>query len=222
MYRPLRRTGQRAIGLRHQIFEARARPIGPKRCNECGFACRGILAGSLAERLRVALHVEQIIRDLEGLADRGAIAIDVGARGGVGLSENCAGATGETDQRAGFHRLQRGDFVFTQATLRLEATFGGEIEHLPSRHAAETGCARQLGNERNSYGWIGMHVRSCHDVEGQRKKCVADEDCRCLVEGFVYRRSPAPQIVIVHGRQIVVDQRIAMHKLERGAGYQCA
>ena len=125
-------------------------------------------------------------------------------------------------ERACLHRLQRGDLAFTQGTLRLETTFGGEVEHLPSHHAAETGCARQFCNERNSYRWIGMHVRSCHDVERQRKKCVADEDCRCLVEGFVYRRSPAPQIVIVHCRQIVVNQRIAMHELERGAGCQCA
>ena len=51
---------------------------------------------------------------------------------------------------------------------------------------------------------------------GQRQKAVAGQNRRRLVEGAVHRRLAAPQIVIVHGGQIVMDQRIAVHALDGG------
>ena len=36
-----------------------------------------------------------------------------------------------------------------------------------------------------------------------------------LVEGLVHDGLAAPHVVVVHGRQIIVDERIAVHALER-------
>ena len=56
------------------------------------------------------------------------------------------------------------------------------------------------------------------DVEGERQQRVAGEDGGRLVERLVDGRHAAPEIVVVHGRQVVVDERIAVHAFDRGRG----
>ena len=104
----------------------------------------------------------------------------------------------------------------------VEAAFGGEIEHLPADHAAEPGRARERRDERDAHGCVRVRVFPRQDVEGEREQPVAREDRRRLIESLVRGRPPAPQIVIVHRRQVVVRERVTMHELERGAGHQCA
>jgi hypothetical protein len=65
-------------------------------------------------------------------------------------------------------------------------------------------CFARLG-----YRAIGQYV------EGQRQQAVAGEDGGRFVEGPVHGRLAAAKIVVVHGRQIVMDQRIAMHAFQR-------
>src|SRR5262249_46764075 len=115
---------QRGVGLRNQFLEARSRSVGSKRAHQCRLAGSGILAGGFTERLGVALDIEQIVGNLEGLANRHAIAINTVERCSVSLSENRPGAAGKADQRPGFHRLQGCDFLFAQHALLLEAAFG--------------------------------------------------------------------------------------------------
>ena len=78
------------------------------------------------------------------------------------------------------------------------------------------------GHQRDAHRGIGMHVSARHGVEGEREQRVAGQDRGRLVEGLVHRRPPAPQIVVVHGRQVVVHQRITMDEFERAAGVQRA
>ena len=59
-----------------------------------------------------------------------------------------------------------------------------------------------------------------HDVEGERQKPVTREDRGRVVEGLVHGRLATPQLVVVHGRQVVVHQRIAMDAFERGTRHQ--
>ena len=47
------------------------------------------------------------------------------------------------------------------------------------------------------------------------KQPVAGQDRRRLVERLVAGRPAAPQVVVVHRRQVVVDQRIGVHHLQR-------
>jgi len=70
---------QRAFGFRHQGGEPRVRALDAEQGDQRRLAGGGVLAGGLAERRRIALDVEQIVGDLEGLADRRAIAIERGA-----------------------------------------------------------------------------------------------------------------------------------------------
>ena len=58
------------------------------------------------------------------------------------------------------------------------------------------------------------------DVERQRQQPVAGEDRGGVVGLLVQRRPAAAQIAVVHRRQIVMDQRIAVDAFERGAGQQ--
>jgi hypothetical protein len=53
------------------------------------------------------------------------------------------------------------------------------------------------------------------ELEGARLQPVSDEDRRRLVEGDVQRRLTAAHGVIVHGREVVVNQRIGVDELYR-------
>ena len=66
-------------------------------------------------------------------------------------------------------------------------------------------------------GWVSGPRQH---VEGEREQAVAGEDRGRLVEFLVRGRPAAAQVVVVHRRQVVVHQRIAMHQLDRGAGHQ--
>lgn len=57
--------------------------------------------------------------------------------------------------------------------------------------------------------------------EGQRLQAVGGEDRGGLVEGPVGGRLATAQVVVVHCRQVVVDQRVGMdqlHRAGRGVG----
>ena len=56
------------------------------------------------------------------------------------------------------------------------------------------------------------------DVEGQRQQRVAGEDRRRLVEGLVDRRPAAAEVVVVHRRQVVMDEAVGMDAFERRGG----
>ncbi len=53
------------------------------------------------------------------------------------------------------------------------------------------------------------------EFEREREQRVAGENRGRLVESAVHGRPAAPQLVVVHGRQIVMHQRIAVHALDR-------
>ena len=64
---------------------------------------------------------------------------------------------------------------------------------------------------------IGMHLGARQNVEREGQQRVAGEDRGRLVVGLVRGRLAAAQVVIVHRRQVVVHQRIAVHAFERGS-----
>ncbi len=106
--------------------------------------------------------------------------------------------------------------VSGEAPLRLE------VEHLPAGHAADAGGARQRGNERDADCRVGIGLLVGKHVEGKRQKRVADEDRGRVVIGAVRRRPAAAEIVVVHRRQVVVHQAVAMDQLDRSRGAQHA
>jgi len=51
-------------------------------------------------------------------------------------------------------------------------------------------------------------------LECQGQEAVPRQNGRRLVKCLVTRRPPAPQVVVVHRRQVIMDQRIGMNQLE--------
>ena len=80
----------------------------------------------------------------------------------------------------------------------------------PSPAARARPSTRSL---RTVGGKLGRRIGD--DVEGQRQQAVAGQDRRRLVEGLVHGRLAAPDVVVVHRRQVVMDQRIAVHAFQR-------
>ena len=81
-----------------------------------------------------------------------------------------------------------------------------------ARASAETSFEPDLG--------IGMGLRAGENVEREGQQPVAGQDGGRLVERLVRGRAAAPQVVVVHGRQVVVRERIAMHAFERRRRHQ--
>ena len=56
------------------------------------------------------------------------------------------------------------------------------------------------------------------NIEGEGQQRVAGEDCGGLIKGPMHGGLAAPQIVIIHGRQVIMDERITMYTFQRGGG----
>ena len=67
---------------------------------------------------------------------------------------------------------------------------------------------------------IAVRVLVRQHLEGQRLQRVAGQDGGGLVELLVTGGLAAPEIVVVHGRQVVVDQRIGVQEFDGAGGPQ--
>jgi hypothetical protein len=88
--------------------------------------------------------------------------------------------------------------------------FGFEIEHLPADHAAQTGRARQSENERNANPRVRVGCGVRHHIECIGEQAIAGKDRGRFVESLVRCRPPTSQIVVIEGRKIIMDERVAM------------
>ena len=100
--------------------------------------------------------------------------------------------------------------------------FAFEIDHLAADHAAAAGPGGKRQDQVAPHLRVGMGVGAGQNLEGKGEQRVPGKDRRRLIEGDVARRTTAPHVVIVHRRQIVVDQRIGMDHFDRRAGAQVA
>ena len=69
----------------------------------------------------------------------------------------------------------------------------------------------------------GLRVELAAAVLSEQRKCqhlqrIADENRGPFVEGFVSCRPATPQVVVIHGRQVVMHEGVAMDQLHRGGG----
>jgi hypothetical protein len=55
-------------------------------------------------------------------------------------------------------------------------------------------------------------------LECERQECVAHEDCGCFAVDFVARGPPAAEVIIIHGRQVVVHERVGMAHFDGARG----
>ena len=111
--------------------------------------------------------------------------------------------------------MQPGDLDLIEQTV-----FRLQIHHLAADHAMRPGGARQGGDQIDDHARVGMGRLAGQHVEGIGQQPVAGENGGRLVIGPVRRRPAAAQIVVVHRRQIVVHQAVAMHHLYGRTGAQ--
>ena len=175
-------------------------------------------AGLLAERRGVAFDVEQIVGDLEGFAERAAVIVERLIFLLRGLAEDGAGDAAEAQQRAGLHLLQPRD---VDRLAVAEPAFAGEVEHLAADHAADAGGARQRPRQQQAHRGVLVDLVAGDDVERQRQQRRRRRGSRWRRRSVLCRVGPAAaQIAVVHRRQIVMDQRIAVDAFQRRAGQQ--
>ena len=123
----------------------------------------------------------------------------------------------KADQCAGLELLKARD--------RLQIEFrrsGHQVHHLAARHAGRAAGARQLSDQFDPHERIGVGIGVRQYFERQRVKRVSGENGRGFVKGFVHGRLAAPHVVIVHARQIVVDEAIDVNAFHRDAHAQRA
>ena len=127
----------------------------------------------------------------------------------VRLAQDAAGLAGEGDHLARLHALQPGGGAEIEALMLRD-----QVQHLAADHAVPAG---RLGQRRHQLAAdVGVLVgrRIGQHLEGEGQQPVAGQDGGRLVELAVAGRTAAPQFAIVHRRQIVVDQRIAVDHLD--------
>ena len=100
-----------------------------------------------------------------------------------------------------------------------DGVLGLQVGHLPGDHARRPRRPGQLADQLHRQRRIVHPVGE--DLEGERQEAVARQNRGRLVKGLVAGRPAAPQIVVVHRRQIVVDERIGVDHLDRGGGDPC-
>src|SRR5690606_14945882 len=93
----------------------------------------------------------------------------------------------------------------------------GQVDGLATDHALGAGGARQQGGHAKT-GLRLPTAFAADPFESQRLQGVARQDGGGLVEGAMAGRAPAAQVVVVHGRQVIVDQRIGMDQFYRPGG----
>jgi hypothetical protein len=125
------------------------------------------------------------------------------ARGDAGGQHRSA------DQCAGLQPVHALELLGAQP-----AALGIEIDGLPAGHAERSrGVGEQAHEVDHLPGIEPGRVRQ--HLERERLQCVRGEDRRGLVELAVHRGLAAPQVVVVHRRQVVVHQRERVQQLDR-------
>ena len=159
------------------------------------------------------MRIEQIVGELEGLAEGRGIGNKRGTLRRSRAAEHGARLAGEAEQGAGLQRLHLRDFARAEVLARR-----AEVERLTERHAVPAAGLGEQQDQLGANGGIGMRLRIAQNFEGERQQRVAGKDGGRLVEGDMQRGAAAADGVVVHRRQIVMHQGVAMHAFERASG----
>ncbi len=116
---------------------------------------------------------------------------------------------GGANERPRLHPVHR--FEHRKRKRRAHAV---EVDRLTSRHAANAGG---VGEQRAGTAAIGVFARGQH-AECERLQRVAGEQCHGFSKRDVAGGLATAQRVVIHARQVVVDQRIRVNQLHRGGG----
>ncbi len=95
--------------------------------------------------------------------------------------------------------------------------FQGKIPVLAEDHALPAGCLPQYLHSPQDAGKRVFPANPYHELVGSVQKQIARQDGgRLTIDNMAGRASPSV-VVIVHGRQVIVDQRVGMNHF-KGSG----
>ncbi|MOA44980.1 hypothetical protein D3C78_1673290 [compost metagenome] len=90
---------------------------------------------------------------------------------------------------------------------------------MPTAHAGNAAGGGQLGNHRQPIAQRHVgHVGIGQNGECQRLQCISGQNGIGLAKFDVAGWLTATQIVVIHGRQVVMDQRIGVNAFYRSRG----
>jgi hypothetical protein len=133
-----------------------------------------------------------------------------------GLRQNGTAFQREPEQRACLEALDGDDLIKIVALLFL----CGQVEHLASHHAVVAGGARKLERQLSPHPAIGMGGGISDDLERHGQQAVTGQNGGGFIIGNVAGGFAAAQVVVVHCRQVIMHQRIAMDAFQCRADAQ--
>lgn len=174
-----------------------------------------VLTGGLAERRGVGGGVEDVVDDLERQAEVAARAAEGGEVARVRAADETAQHEGGRDHRGGFVEMNELQLVGGRVGFFLRE----EVFHLAADQAAAAGGIGEFADER--VGEDGVHsVALGEETEGVGEERVAGEEGGGFVELLVRRGPAAAQVVVIHARKVVVDERVGVDALDGDGGGQ--
>ena len=196
----VRRRGHRACPVEPiaaHIGQLSMPLIRALRLPQCGF-CPG--------------HVEDVVDDLEQHAQFSSESTESGeCRRWIAFAGQEQDALHRcADQPAGLELVQ---------AAQRPTSLAANVDVLPADHAVDAGRVGELGDRREHRGGLAALLAQ-DEPESLGVEPVAGQDRDVLAEADVARRAPAAQVVVVHRREVVVDQRVRVDQLERGGERQ--
>ena len=91
---------------------------------------------------------------------------------------------------------------------------GAHIEHLTADHAIHARVFAQ--NTNTAHDGLRRNILCRRSrLKSRRQQSVTREDCRRFIESLVAGRSAAAQVVVIHARKVIMDERVGMDHLKR-------
>ena len=168
-----------------------------------------VCAHRFAERLLITGHVQDVVDDLEQQAEFVGERTERDRNLGLGAGIDDGASHGRCDQAAGLEQVD-----LTKRVSRFAAVVA-QVKELPADHSVDTRGRSEFGDDAESRRRPARLPLS-DEADGLGEQRVARQDRRVLAERAVARRPPAAQVVVVHRRQVVVDQRVGVDQLKRG------
>ena len=183
--------------------------LGAEHRHESSFACPGILPRALSCSLFIAAMVDQVVRDLEGEPDVASVTAVRGSGIRHQLGHDAYGLHRIFDERPGFQLLQSGDLGQAEVAPR-----GRKVHHLTTCHSSGARSPSKLEDEVGTHPRIFVSGRVSQDLERQGMEAVSGKNSFRLAECAVHGRLAAAKVVIVHARQVVMNQRVDVNRLD--------
>jgi hypothetical protein len=175
-----------------------------------------VAALGLPQRGVRARHVENVVDDLKQDPELGGVLAIGGCRGTAHACYEQYALYRRADQSTGLQLVQAPQRA---PGVRLVGPDRGDVEILAAHHPVDPGRRRQRADR-------GQHVGGLARLMGQQMpeglgiEPVAGEDRNVLAESHVIRRPAPAHVVVVHRRQVVVDERVRVDELDRGGQRQ--